>query len=94
MIEISNFIPLGFIPLGMYRSVKRSSTMQKRHPVRDASLTGCAGKNICPFSTERLIPNGTSKTAICFLFSIPYNCAGRIWQYPKRIPQNRNINYQ
>ena len=69
MIEISNFIPLG-----MYRSVKRSSTMQKQHPVRDASLTGCAGKNICPFSTERLIPNGTSKTVICFLFSIKKTC--------------------
>ena len=62
-----------FIPLEMYRSVKRSNTMQKRHPVRDASLTGCAGKNTCPFSTERHIPNGMSKTVICFFFPLPKN---------------------
>ena len=55
MIEHSNSIPSG-----MYRLVKRSNAMQKRHPVRDASLTGCMGRYICLFSTERLIPNGSA----------------------------------
>jgi hypothetical protein len=59
------------IPIGMHRSVERSNTPQKRHPVRDASLTGCTGRNARLFSTERHIPDGMSKTVICFLFLIP-----------------------
>jgi len=44
------------IPLGMYLSVERNNTPQKQHPVRDASLTGCKGRNVRSFSTERCIP--------------------------------------
>ena len=67
MIEFSNRIPLG-----MQLSVERSNTPQKQHPVRDASLTGCKERSVWSFSTDRHIPNGMSKTAICFLFFIPY----------------------
>jgi len=57
------------IPSGMHRSVERSSAPQNRHPDRDASPTGCTGGRIRVFSTERHIPNGISKTVICFYFS-------------------------
>ena len=67
MIEFSNRIPLG-----MHRSVKWRNTLQKQHPVRDASLTGCTERSVQTFSTERYIPIGMSKTVICFLFFIPY----------------------
>ena len=50
------------IPLGMNRPVEQKNAMQKRHPVRDATLTGCTGRNIRTFSTERHIPDGMSKT--------------------------------
>jgi len=66
MIKFSNRIPLG-----MHRSVERKNIPQKRHPVRDASLTGCAGENVRTFSTERHIPIGMPKTIICCLFFIP-----------------------
>ena len=62
MIEFSNRIPLG-----MQLSVERRNTPKKRHPVRDASLTGCKGRSVWSFSTERHIPDGMSKTVICFL---------------------------
>ena len=61
MIDLSNRIPIG-----MYRSVKPCNTMQNLHPVMDASLTGCRRMIICPFSTERRIPNGMPKTVIYF----------------------------
>ena len=61
MIEFSNCIPLG-----MHRSVERRNTLQKQHPVRDASLTGCTERSVRTFSTERNIPIGMSKTVICF----------------------------
>ena len=72
MSELSNRIPLG-----MHLSVEGNNTPQKRHPVRDASLTGCKGRSIRSFSTERYIPNGMSKTVICFLFFIPYADKGK-----------------
>ena len=59
MIELSNRIPLG-----MYRSVERNNATQKRHPVRDASLTGCTKRNAQTFSTERRIPDGMPKTVL------------------------------
>jgi len=33
-----------YIPYGMYRSVERDRALDIRHPVRDASLTGCRRK--------------------------------------------------
>ena len=59
------------IPLGTPRSVERRTTPQKQHPVRDASLTGCRGRNIRTFSTERHIPDGMSTTMINYLFFVP-----------------------
>ena len=56
MIELSNRIPSG-----MHLSVKRRNTSQKQHPVRDASLTGCVERSICPFFTERYITTGCQK---------------------------------
>ena len=63
MIEFSNCISLG-----MHRSVERGNTLQKQHPVRDASLTGCTGRNVRTFSTERYIPIRDVKN--CYMFFI------------------------
>ena len=52
----------------MHLSVERRNTPKKRHPVRDASLTGCSLRFVRTFSTERRIPNGMSKTMICSSF--------------------------
>ena len=60
-----------FIPLGMYLSVKRSNTMQKRHPVRDASLTGCVGKTPVHFLPRDTSLTGCQKLLYVFLFSLP-----------------------
>ena len=62
----TSVVSLHRIPLGMDRSVEQRDTTQKRHPVRDASLTGCTGRNIRTFSTERRIPNGMPKAIINF----------------------------
>ena len=64
MIELSNRIPSG-----MHRSVERSNIPQKRHPVRDASLTGCTERSVRIFSTERHIPNGMLKVIILLVVS-------------------------
>ena len=58
------------IPSGMHLSVDRIQTPRMQHPVRDASLTGCTGRNIQTFSTERHIPDGMFKTIISYLFFI------------------------
>ena len=39
-------------------SFGREKYPQKQNPVRDASLTGCTGRAVYGFSTERSIPNG------------------------------------
>ena len=62
---------LSRIPLGMNRSVEMRNAPQKRHPVRDAALTGCTGRCVWSFSTERHIPNGMYKTVIDYLFLVP-----------------------
>ena len=59
------------IPLGMNRSVEKINAPQKRHPVRDASLTGCTGRCVWSFPTERHIPNGMSETIMNYLFFVP-----------------------
>ena len=57
MIDFSNCIPSG-----MHLSVEKRNASQKQHPIKDASLTGCTGRCVWSFSTERHIPNGMSKT--------------------------------
>ena len=38
-----------YIPYGMYRSVEIDRALYVRHPVRDASLTGCKEKETMHF---------------------------------------------
>ena len=50
------------IPSGMHRSVENAAPRAQQHPVRDASLTGCAATSAVCSSTERHSLTGMAPT--------------------------------
>ena len=60
------------IPSGMCRSVENAEKSIIRHPVRDASLTGCCFFRVLLHSTKRHIPDGMPRSIIvCCIFHVP-----------------------
>jgi hypothetical protein len=68
---LNNHIIVFGIPLGMCRSVANAGEHGARHPVRDASLTGCRISRVLLCSTERSIPIGMPKSIVTsYLFHV------------------------